>query len=202
MKNYGFCFECKKVIGEAKYCKECGSKLTPIGEQFLSKEQVSLENIANFLKNVLGYAKVNVYDSGCIDACFHPMEKAPRYLEIQILDRHVWIFTDYEISKNVSNDLNFFKFLNRINEASLVRCTYIEPDKESYDEDDLIGLNKYSEKIECTHGNLRVSLFIPFDKQLSLFDFFMLAKGNFEVTNKYKLAQLGLAEYLGIISLI
>lgn len=198
MDNSAFCESCKCLReGDAKYCTECGAKLRLIGKETLPLDEVNCENICKFLVDVLGYKGASWYEERSIIAKYETDSHSPKGREllstpedvlfIDVEDDHICISALFELRKDPSNDIQFFKLLsalNGINNSDLI-FSYKEPE-----EVDEIEQGENLEKLSRAdiNGRLKLSKKIPYIPNLHLIHLYRLFRGGFERSIFHKIS--------------
>ena len=116
-----FCENCKQFTPDcyAKYCPECGSKLIDTHNIFLEKKNLTIQWLAQFLRETLGYAIVEEIGDSCIRVQYR-LENHLTFdgLYLAREANFISIFTFASITRCVSEDLRFYKAINEANKNS------------------------------------------------------------------------------------
>lgn len=200
MNKTTFCDSCMCLReGKAKFCIECGRQLLSIVMESLALDKVNCKNICRFLVDVLGYKGASWHEECSIIAKYETDSNSPKGREllltpedvlfIDIEDDHICIFAYLELIKDPSDDIEFFKILNRLNDinGSFLNFSYI-----GSEEDEAGG---------C--GKLKFSWKVPYIPSLPLVYLYRLCRGGFErsFVQKMGLCEISplFADYFGIL---
>ena len=209
-----FCENCKQFAtnGDAKYCAECGTKLIDTHNIFLENENLTLQWLAQFLKETLGYAVVKEINNNTIQAQYrtetqHAFDTIVLYKE----DNFISFCTFAPLTRCVTEDLRFYKALNEANKNLTIFYLYSEPkgqeeqeekDEEEgvqehqEDEEDTISESDEDDEISDDFGNVEVFHQVHLDSNVPLHVLYCLAQGYFERSIFQTCIDVGLYIYL------
>lgn len=206
-----FCKICKKFLNNnnAKYCAYCGCKLEDTQNYFLAREELTIEWICSFLKEVLGYSVVEIIDNNNVMAQYKAGDDLSfDSINISLHSDRVDFGIIVRLSSDVSNDLQFFKSLNKANYSSSFVFLFHKPDDQNEIDDELKKSNtsgntdniensedNYEEDIR-NHGHLSISYSLSLSPIVPLHNFYGLAESDFTNAAQIVCAKAGLFPYL------